>query len=229
MSDPKDFLARWSRRKLGPAEPVADAAPVPLASPEGSDAARAPAAEFDPATLPSIESIGAGSDIRAFLQQGVPPGLTRAALRRAWASDPAIRDFVGLSENAWDFNAPDSIPGFGSLLPEDIRRLAAQLLGEPGGAERSGDPGPERNPLVQPASVQGETEAASMHEVRRSKPEMVTPDQVHDLQPPEDGAEKNPLEGQRKVDVAVQYKEEKPEYDKATLGQRHGGALPKQT
>ena len=29
--------------------------------------------------------------------------------------DPVIRDFIGLSENSWDFNAPDGIPGFGSL------------------------------------------------------------------------------------------------------------------
>lgn len=29
--------------------------------------------------------------------------------------DPVIRDFIGLSENSWDFTDPDSIPGFGSL------------------------------------------------------------------------------------------------------------------
>jgi hypothetical protein len=33
--------------------------------------------------------------------------------RTLWA-DPAIKDFTGLSENAWDFAKPDSIPGFGS-------------------------------------------------------------------------------------------------------------------
>lgn len=30
-------------------------------------------------------------------------------------SDPEIRAFVGPSENDWDFNKPDSIPGFGSI------------------------------------------------------------------------------------------------------------------
>ena len=37
-------------------------------------------------------SITAATDIRAFLAPGVPAELTRAALRRAWTADPAIRD-----------------------------------------------------------------------------------------------------------------------------------------
>ena len=32
--------------------------------------------------------------------------------------DPAVRGFVGLAENAWDFTRPDGIPGFGDLDPE---------------------------------------------------------------------------------------------------------------
>ena len=79
---------------------------------------------FDAATLPPVESIGNGSDIGPFLASGVPADLTRAALRRAWSTDPAIRDFVGLSENDWDFNAP--APGFGSLTTDDVRRLLTQ-------------------------------------------------------------------------------------------------------
>jgi hypothetical protein len=69
------------------------------------------AAEADQAfktVLPPIESIGAESDIRCFLAPGVPAELTRAALRRAWVVDPAIRDFVGLSENSWDFDRPSA-------------------------------------------------------------------------------------------------------------------------
>ena len=60
--------------------------------------------------LPPVESIDAATDIRAFLNKGVPQDLTRAALRRAWSSDPAIRDFIGLSENSWDFTAPEGVP-----------------------------------------------------------------------------------------------------------------------
>jgi len=85
---------------------------------------------FDPASLPPIESIGAATDVSAFLRPGVPADLTQAALRRAWVADPAIRDFVGPAENAWDFNAPDGVPGFGPLRAiDDVQRLAAMVAG----------------------------------------------------------------------------------------------------
>ena len=70
---------------------------------------------LDPARLPSINSITADTDIVAFLKTGVPTELTRAALRRAWTSDPAIRDFIGIAENQWDFNDPNGMAGFGRL------------------------------------------------------------------------------------------------------------------
>jgi hypothetical protein len=59
----------------------------------------------------------------------VPEALSRAALRRAWAADPGIRDFIGLSENSWDFTATDSVHGFGALDPAEAKRLLARLLG----------------------------------------------------------------------------------------------------
>ena len=76
-----------------------------------------PATEFllDVANLPPIASIGSGSDIRPFLAAGVPADLTRAALRRAWSTDPAIRDFVGLSEKSGDFNESDGVSVVGLL------------------------------------------------------------------------------------------------------------------
>jgi len=80
------------------------------------------------ANLPPIESIGSGSDIRPFLAFGVPPDLTRAALRRAWLTDPAIRDFIGLSENSWDFNAPSGTSGFGSLTVRTGEALQPPVL-----------------------------------------------------------------------------------------------------
>jgi hypothetical protein len=75
----------------------------------------------DLANLPSIESIGAESDIRVFLALGVPAELTLAALRRAWSTDPMIRDFVGLSENSWDFDAPGGAGGFGLMTAREVR------------------------------------------------------------------------------------------------------------
>ena len=42
-----------------------------------------------------------------------------------------IRDFVGLSENSWDFNAPGAMPGFGPLGKDEVARLVTRLLGDP--------------------------------------------------------------------------------------------------
>ena len=77
------------------------------------------------------------SDITAFLRAGVPAELTRAALRRVWTADPAIRDFVGLAENAWDFTDPNAMPGFGPLeSTEEVRRMIAQVVDQIGEAAR---------------------------------------------------------------------------------------------
>ena len=32
-----------------------------------------------------------------------------------WTSDPAIRDFIGIADNQWNFNDPNGISGFGRL------------------------------------------------------------------------------------------------------------------
>jgi hypothetical protein len=109
-----------------PSSATAPAAPAATDAQSKQTPADAPP---DLAALPPIDSIEAASDIRAFLQTGVPEDLTRAALRRAWVADPAIRDFVGLAENAWDFTAPDGVPGFGPLAPADAARLVAHVFG----------------------------------------------------------------------------------------------------
>src|SRR4030081_55764 len=134
MSD-KEFLARWSRRKRE-AKVAADApAPAQTAetpNPASPVTAEDPAnAEVDLSSLPPIESITGATDITAFLRKGIPPELSRAALRRAWAADPAIRDFVGLAENAWDFNDPNAMPGFGPLdyTPEQLAALLDKVVG----------------------------------------------------------------------------------------------------
>jgi|RhiMethySRZTD1v2_1073278.scaffolds.fasta_scaffold298031_2 Protein of unknown function (DUF3306) len=83
------------------------------------------------AALPSLDSIDAQTDVSVFLRSGVPARLQVAALRRAWSADPAIRDFKGLQESDWDFNNPESIPGFGELGPEiDVKQMVAELLTE---------------------------------------------------------------------------------------------------
>jgi hypothetical protein len=137
VSDNEHFLSRWSRRKQEAKQPEHADEQAPTDAAAGTDVAatvppavsQEPVEKFDPESLPPIDMIGATTDVRAFLTKGVPADLTKAALRRAWSSDPAIRDFVGLSENAWDFNAPETVPGFGGALPADeVQRILAQMM-----------------------------------------------------------------------------------------------------
>jgi Protein of unknown function (DUF3306) len=114
MSEQENPLSRWARLKQ-----AAKAKEEIEAASAGAAVAAVPEGAFDPASLPSIESIVGDTDIIAFLRKGVPADLTRAALRKAWASDPAIRDFIGIAENQWDFNDPKAIPGFGPLTPTE--------------------------------------------------------------------------------------------------------------
>jgi hypothetical protein len=159
MTDREDFLSRWARRKRDAriestteAKPEAKAGTITDSANQSqrdqADVARAtdndtspsqstaqthdaqPDDVFDLSKLPSLESIGPATDIRMFMQPGVPEALSRAALRRAWSADPAIRDFIGLAENSWDFTAGDGMHGFGALDPADAKRLLAQLFSE---------------------------------------------------------------------------------------------------
>jgi hypothetical protein len=149
MSGGKEsFLRRWSRRKRaddsvrrehlasGPREEGVgrdEESRNPVAAKQALPSTQSSAPLAPP--LPPIETIDRGTDLRPFLAAGVPEEMTRAALRRAWSTDPAIRDFVGLSENFWDATSGGDIPGFGSLTVKEARDLLAQLTGAPEGAE----------------------------------------------------------------------------------------------
>jgi Protein of unknown function (DUF3306) len=140
MTAPENFVSRWARLKrasdieseAGPDgvefEPAASAVMETPPARREDEVADVP---FDPASLPSIETITGDTDIRGFLQSRVPAALTRAALRQAWASDPAIRDFIGIAENQWDFNDPTAMPGFGPMLETDnLPTLLARAMGD---------------------------------------------------------------------------------------------------
>lgn len=104
------FLARWSRRKVaarrGAPEPdpvlPSEAAIAPDADAETAPAAReAPLEERsgpEPPPLPDPDTLDAASDLRPFLQPGVPAELKRRALRRMWKVNPIIATPDGLDD-----------------------------------------------------------------------------------------------------------------------------------
>jgi hypothetical protein len=157
VAEERNVFLRWARLKQASKEggdtevaPIEskETAVLPVTHGEGDE-------PFDLASLPSIESIAAHTDIAAFLRAGVPAELTRAALRRAWSSDPAIRDFVGIAENQWDFNDPNAIPGFGPLDPTQsaadlLRQVSRRLEQVPEALEDMPSP---VNPIQQEAEI----------------------------------------------------------------------------
>ncbi|MCZ7658094.1 MAG: DUF3306 domain-containing protein [Xanthobacteraceae bacterium] len=157
MSEDEGFLQRWSRRKRAAGMP--ETGPQSPGEPERRDevaakpepARPAPEPEFDLSSLPSLDEIGPGTKVDVFLRKGVPLEVSRAALRRAWVSDPAIRDFIGLSENSWDFNATEGVPGFGRLeMTDDLRRMVEEMF-TPRDPETPEIPGARRcHPVRQP-------------------------------------------------------------------------------
>ncbi len=136
-----NFLARWTRRKqaveaaeaagehlaaasehkIPPTATAQPAEPPPANSVEGEEPENA-----EP--LPRLEDLTAQSDLSAFLRKGIPETLRKAAMRRMWSLDPAIRDYVGPSEYAWDFNKPESIPGFGPMR-QATKEMVASVFG----------------------------------------------------------------------------------------------------
>lgn len=145
QEDSANFVSRWSRLKAEarlksaaaagrePAKTAVEASePAHSRQPEGetSHAGQAPEEEVPLADLPRIEDIDAKTDLTPWLAKKVPAAWRAAALRKAWSADPAIAQFIGLSENAWDWNAPEGVPGFGPPGPLDnIGELLAQAMG----------------------------------------------------------------------------------------------------
>lgn len=215
MSDPENFLTRWSRRKQeAERERPASAPPDDKGEPESAaaapDAAETEGAELDLSKLPSLDSITAGTDMRVFLQKGVPAELTRAALRRAWTSDPAIRDFIEVAENQWDFATGSDIPGFGPLeSTEEVRRMVESMFEAP----------PEPAPEEQLAKTQnaGDSPPETQGSAPASDPKAPLPAATSETI--------DAMTAPREENTALQQSSEDPAPTLPTR-KRHGSALP---
>ena len=225
MSDEEEgFLNRWSRRKQAVKEPLADEAQkkedtLPDAG-EQQAAAEIPEEEFDISKLPPLESITAGTDIRAFLSKGVPAALTQAALRRAWSADPAIRDYIGLSEYSWDFNSP-GIDGFGPLDPSwNVQEMVADVFGKVKEAVANAESLAEKADSLTPPQQAADTFEPRAVDVRSEMPEPSKPGDS-DSARAEDGT------GDKIAQAAAAPQQ--PESEDEPLNapvRRHGSALP---
>jgi hypothetical protein len=221
MSEPENFFARWSRRKAE-AEQTADRAddanqrdelqqqPGGAAAEAKDEQAKKEGDEVDLSKLPPIESIGPETDIRAFLQKGIPPELTRAALRRVWTSDPAIRNFIGIAENQYDFATGSDIPGFGPLTPaDDVARMVREIMRE--GVPRPPPPSePEPSSEADAETLEKSTKTAEVADESSASNQVAA---LNDVPAENDAAQQN--------EVGEEQDEASP------APPSHGGALPR--
>jgi len=139
------FLARWSRLKRRseprPNEEGGQHTPVQPDTGKAEEGARSDVAAavrqerdqceqpLDLSKLPRIEELTADSDFAQFMDPRVPSSLRQAALRRAWALDPRIRDFVEMSDWNYDWNVPGGAPCYAPMPAETkVGELLAQVF-----------------------------------------------------------------------------------------------------
>jgi hypothetical protein len=164
-SDPpeRNFLRRWSQRKLAAAR-EAEAAPPVAASPAVSSAVvdvpqpSRPAVAAEPAPpaakpeLPDVASLTIESDFKPFLAPEVDEGTRREALRKLFA-DPHFNTMDGLDVYIDDYSK------FEPITPEVLKRLrhARYVLDPPKTCvNEQGNVEDVLEDVVQPAKAEGE-------------------------------------------------------------------------
>jgi len=158
--DDKSFLSRWSQRKrAAEAEAPQDAAgprddAAALAATEATQDAL-PAADdgkIDPADLPDIDSLDAGSDFTVFLKEGVPDALRRRALRKLWRLDPVFGHLDGLNDYDLDYTSAATVVeglktiyqvGKGMVLGDEEEADKPAEEGAEAAVAATGEPGEE--------------------------------------------------------------------------------------
>jgi len=210
MIEDGNFLSRWSKRKREAlSQPDADA-DTPVG--EGAEGRQTQADEgeeqpFDLSLLPDLETLTGESDIQSFLHQAVPDALRNAALRKVWALDPAVRNYVGEAlDYAYDWNTPGGVPGFGEILSDEQSvAFVRNLLAGPDSDEKVIEDAAARQDHAPPAHMQrviGEQDSEA------SDKEIQSPEKVDFIEA--DDMIAGPSE-------AISHPQRKP---------KHGGALP---
>jgi len=100
----KDFLNRWSSRKLAEAEPEKTDAPVALSDTDKEQGEEVDEIVAPPPDLPDVETLNAESDFTAFLGDNVPRDISKLAFKKLWRSDPVLANVDGLNDYDGDFS-----------------------------------------------------------------------------------------------------------------------------
>src|SRR5229473_5389600 len=223
-ADNKNFLARWSQRKREAKQPDRDAPTVNADAPFGPVAESDVVQEFDLSSLPKLEDMTATTDITAFLRKGVPEHLRNAALRKSWALDPAIRNYVNPAlDYAYDWNTPGGVPGSSEIgSGMDVARLVSQIMGGGSTVEPA-------VPAVSPGNETASDPAQSLEHNTIDKPELELPAQAVRLGKETVSVAQKPAnaeEGSHIVAEGAEHSEESRSAAPQQVVRRHGSAKP---
>jgi hypothetical protein len=219
----KGFLARWSQRKQEAKQPDREAPAADANTPPGPAAEGDAEPEFDLSSLPKLEDVTEATDITAFLRKGVPEHLRNAALRKSWALDPAIRNYVNPAlEYAYDWNTPGGVPGSSEIgAGVDVARLVSQIMG--GGVSTHEASTSVAEPGKEPAS---DTAQSGEHDATQ-RPEPDLPTQASSL----DNETTAMMEKARNSEAGSGVEPERAKASEASSiapqqARRHGSAKP---
>jgi hypothetical protein len=135
-----------------------------------------------------------------------------------------------LSENSWDFTAPDGVPGFGPMrASDDVRELLAQVGRQGTGVTPASDAESGTFPRSQAADPQRQTASSPGSD---ELPQGGTHELVKGVEEAETAADgstgfKSPNIDNKKQDVAAQTASNAKDLSVAPGPRGHGGALPR--
>ena len=220
----KNFLARWSQRKQEAKQPDHDAPTANSDVPSGPVAESDVVQEFDLSSLPKLEDMTATTDITAFLRKGVPEHLRNAALRKSWALDPAIRNYVNPAlDYAYDWNTPGGVPGSSEIgSGMDVARLVSQIMGGGSAVEPP-------VPAVAPGNETAGDPAQSLEHDAIHKSELELPAQAVRLSKETVSVAQKPAnaeEGSHIVADGAEHSEVRRSAAPQQVVRRHGSAKP---
>jgi hypothetical protein len=220
----KNFMARWSQRKHEAKQPDHDAPTANSDVPSGPVAESDVVQEFDLSSLPKLEDMTATTDITAFLRKGVPEHLRNAALRKSWALDPAIRNYVNPAlDYAYDWNTPGGVPGSSEIgSGMDVARLVSQIMGGESAVEPP-------VPAVAPGNETAGDPARSLEHDAIHKSELELPAQAVRLSKETVSVAQKPAnaeEGSHIVADGAEHSEVRRSAAPQQVVRRHGSAKP---
>ena len=156
--DEADFLSRWSRRTQdachAPAEP--EEPPAPAAS--AAEDTRTEAEILEELGLPDPDTLGPGSDFRAFMTEAVPDFIRRKALRRLWASNPVLANLDMLVDYGEDYTDKARVVANLQTAYRAGRGYLDRIAAEPEDAAEAPEAPAEEIAEQEPESAAGEPE-----------------------------------------------------------------------